>query len=430
MVSKAFDYAQLNGSATRAKEIAGAIRGLSKTCSEAAYTMVQSAKAIGNLLIEAKQKVGHGNWKSWVSAEFGWTERTARNYMAIAEKFSAENVSDLPLSVLYVLAGDDVPKAAVDEVRAIANSGDKVTPSVARSVVKKHTEREPKKPNRIADAIEKTYPSTPKSIAVEPVKQAPSDVAAAEVRVEPIVVEPVPVVGQWKPVKKMVLSIGPEKMAQVRSLLLAARELGEEDFESLVSSIDFDLDVLAKRQPVETAVAPNTDSLIEFDPLDLKSPDKFDGKRFRDAWSRWVQFNIESKQPLTKVVAESQMKMLSDRSLDAAIAAIDTAIANRSLSIPKAKDARPKFTPPTIEEVKEHLKSIKAEGKVDPERFIAYYEVRKWRTNSGVPVSNWKAAVTTWLKGNEPNAGARKSSEEIDGAYREFKPDRTRQRSS
>lgn len=39
---------------------------------------------IGFELIAAKEQVGHGNWNEWLKKEFKWTDRTARNFMAIA----------------------------------------------------------------------------------------------------------------------------------------------------------------------------------------------------------------------------------------------------------------------------------------------------------------------------------------------------------
>jgi len=59
------------------------------------------------------------------------------------------------------------------------------------------------------------------------------------------------------------------------------------------------------------------------------------------------------------------------------------------------ENAKPKkvFTPPTLEEVKEYLKS--KNSPIDPERFINYYEATDWmRGNS--KIKNWKACVKTW----------------------------------
>jgi len=35
---------------------------------------------IGRELIEAKKGVPHGRWLPWLEDEFGWSDRTARNY--------------------------------------------------------------------------------------------------------------------------------------------------------------------------------------------------------------------------------------------------------------------------------------------------------------------------------------------------------------
>jgi hypothetical protein len=51
------------------------------------------------------------------------------------------------------------------------------------------------------------------------------------------------------------------------------------------------------------------------------------------------------------------------------------------------------FKAPTLEEVKEYLKS--QNSPIDPERFINYYEATDWmRGNS--KIKNWKACVKTW----------------------------------
>jgi hypothetical protein len=61
---------------------------------------------IGRRLIE--ELAGHGNWLPWLEREFGWSEQTARNYMAVAERFKSPTVGDLLIdaSALYLLAGN------------------------------------------------------------------------------------------------------------------------------------------------------------------------------------------------------------------------------------------------------------------------------------------------------------------------------------
>jgi hypothetical protein len=65
---------------------------------------------IGELLVEAKKQVGHGEWLPWLKREFSLSERSAQNYMA-AERFARKSamntdlLSNLSPSLLYVLSG-------------------------------------------------------------------------------------------------------------------------------------------------------------------------------------------------------------------------------------------------------------------------------------------------------------------------------------
>ncbi|HLH23292.1 MAG TPA: hypothetical protein VK066_12275 [Chloroflexota bacterium] len=48
---------------------------------------------------------------AWQRAEFGWSERTARNFMEVAERFKSAKFADLPApSVLYLLAQPNTPE--------------------------------------------------------------------------------------------------------------------------------------------------------------------------------------------------------------------------------------------------------------------------------------------------------------------------------
>ena len=55
---------------------------------------------IGRRLTEAKKHVGYGNWLPWLEREFGWTDRTALNFIHAFEMFhmvgKSETISDLP----------------------------------------------------------------------------------------------------------------------------------------------------------------------------------------------------------------------------------------------------------------------------------------------------------------------------------------------
>lgn len=57
------------------------------------------------------------------------------------------------------------------------------------------------------------------------------------------------------------------------------------------------------------------------------------------------------------------------------------------------KKSRPKFIPPTLEQVKEYIAEKKIN--IDAEHFINFYESTNWYRGK-TKISNWKACVNTW----------------------------------
>lgn len=55
----------------------------------------------------------------------------------------------------------------------------------------------------------------------------------------------------------------------------------------------------------------------------------------------------------------------------------------------------PKFTPPTVEEVRAYCKERK--NSVDPERFVDFYSAKGWMIGKD-KMKDWKASVRTWEK--------------------------------
>jgi Protein of unknown function (DUF3102) len=58
------------------------------------HNTIKHAIRCGELLLEMKQRVGHGNWLAWVDEHFEASERTARNYMEIAKSAAVADLSD------------------------------------------------------------------------------------------------------------------------------------------------------------------------------------------------------------------------------------------------------------------------------------------------------------------------------------------------
>jgi hypothetical protein len=76
------------------------------------HNTIQHAIRCGELLLEMKQRVGHGNWLAWVQEHFEASERTARNYMEIAKSAAVADLHDdtTMRSALRALASRPQPK--------------------------------------------------------------------------------------------------------------------------------------------------------------------------------------------------------------------------------------------------------------------------------------------------------------------------------
>ena len=84
------------------KSLAGRINDTHAAAGASFQAGVQRAMDAGRLLIEAKEKVGHGEWLPWLRANCEFSERTAQAYMRVAKRAgeleaNPQRVADLPL---------------------------------------------------------------------------------------------------------------------------------------------------------------------------------------------------------------------------------------------------------------------------------------------------------------------------------------------
>ncbi len=81
---------------------------------------------IGRDLKFSKSRLGHGNFLSWIDAEFGLAERTAQNFMKVTDKFGdkSANFADLSPSVLYLLTS--ASPEVIEPVETKLAEGEKV----------------------------------------------------------------------------------------------------------------------------------------------------------------------------------------------------------------------------------------------------------------------------------------------------------------
>ncbi len=94
--------------------------------------------ALGKDLLDVKASLSHGLFGAWLESEFGWSDRTARNYMEIAKVFGhldPETLASFELTALYALARTTVAEDIRDDFIAQAEHGELVSVRDVRDVL-------------------------------------------------------------------------------------------------------------------------------------------------------------------------------------------------------------------------------------------------------------------------------------------------------
>ena len=109
---------------------------------------VEDIIEVGNDLLAVKEALPHGQFLPWLKAEFGWSERSAQNFMNVAEQFKSAKIADLPIqpSAAYFLAAPSVPDEARQKAVEKAEAGEEITFAAAREIVA--DARKKKRPRR------------------------------------------------------------------------------------------------------------------------------------------------------------------------------------------------------------------------------------------------------------------------------------------
>jgi gas vesicle protein len=142
VVEPGFDYSPLAAkTAEKVKEAADRIRQTVKRT-------VEDIIAVGKELLDVKDVLAHGQFGPWLRAEFGWSERSAQNFMNVAEQFKTANFAELPIqaSAAYLLAAPAVPDKARQVAIEKAQGGEEITFTAAKEIVAQAKKQ--KKPRR------------------------------------------------------------------------------------------------------------------------------------------------------------------------------------------------------------------------------------------------------------------------------------------
>ena len=125
-----------------ATKILAQIIALHKEITEAARATLDKAITLGELLRQEKERLGHGNWLTWLKGNVPFTERTARNYIRLYEhrdRLKSETVSDLT-AAYQMLADRDRPSDLIENLPDPETLAGDVTEEGRKRLERCHTE--------------------------------------------------------------------------------------------------------------------------------------------------------------------------------------------------------------------------------------------------------------------------------------------------
>ena len=137
---------------------------------------------IGQKLADVRSRLKHGQFDAWLKAEFGWSRRTAYNFINVYEAFGERaNLAqiDIATSALYLLAAPSTPQEVRNEFLQRAKEGETVTHKELRQVIKE--EKSQSEPT--AEQPEPSQLSIPKPEIITVIPQAAVEVEKPIVQV-------------------------------------------------------------------------------------------------------------------------------------------------------------------------------------------------------------------------------------------------------
>ena len=118
-------------------KVAEQVRSSANHIRERVKKTVEDIIEVGNDLLVVKEALQHGQFGPWLKAEFGWSERTAQNFMSVTERFKSAKIAELPIqpSAAYFLAAHSVPDEARQVAVEKAEAGEEITFAAAKEIV-------------------------------------------------------------------------------------------------------------------------------------------------------------------------------------------------------------------------------------------------------------------------------------------------------
>jgi hypothetical protein len=121
-----YDYSRIPDEQDR-RLVQNAARRIKPRLKRAAQDIFDS----GRELIAVKDRLPYGEWGPWLETEFGLSDRMAQNWMNVARRLGvkSEKFSELPVSVLYLLASPSTKVEVIEQVKERLEEG--IRPTVA-----------------------------------------------------------------------------------------------------------------------------------------------------------------------------------------------------------------------------------------------------------------------------------------------------------
>jgi Protein of unknown function (DUF3102) len=136
-------------------QVAEQVRSSADRIRERLKKTLEDIIEIGNDLMAVREALDHGQFLNWLRAEFGWQQRTAYNFISVAERFKLATIASLPIdpTAAYLLAAPSIPEEARQLAIERAEGGEKITTVIAKEIV--------------AEARKKARPRKPKKVSTE-----------------------------------------------------------------------------------------------------------------------------------------------------------------------------------------------------------------------------------------------------------------------
>jgi len=132
LVIQGFDYSALP------TDVADTARAVADRIKDRLDRKMTAIIEIGRDLLAIKEHLKHGQFLAWLHAEFGWSERTARNYMQTAQHFTDKSaiIAVLQPTEVYRLASPSMPPSVRDAVVSRLEAGEHIERVELREMVR------------------------------------------------------------------------------------------------------------------------------------------------------------------------------------------------------------------------------------------------------------------------------------------------------